>query len=292
MKIKIVSTAVILTAAAALLTFSACKKDQTPSNDLSSLGTNTPADYSMVTNESGNVDAMVEPAASGIMTFGFRWPIPSAWRFGRFNIGDLGPCATISFDTSGSSRSMTINYGTTGCQCWDGKTRSGEVMMSWTGPRVDSGNSFMINTSNYWVNSNKVAIHKVVTNGGLNSSGEPFFNVSENDSLTLDTTNQVITLTASRVRTWTGGFDTPQLLDDQYSITGSGNGIDRDGNAFSYNISNPLILHMDCPWIEAGTIDYTLPKFSQLSLDFGDGTCDNIATVDVNGTTHMIHLRW
>lgn len=292
MKIRIISTAVILTAGAALLTFSACKKDQTPASVLSTASLSAPTDNSMVTNESGNVDAMVEPAASAVMTFGFRWPIPFGWHHGRFNIGDLGPCTTISFDTTGDSRAITIDYGTTGCRCWDGKTRSGEIIMSWNGPRVDSGNSFMVNTNNYWVNSNKVAIHKVVTNEGLNSSGNPFFDVTENDTLTLDSTNQQITLSANRVRTWTSGFDTPQLLDDQYSITGNGSGTDRNGDPFSYTISNPLILHLDCPWIEAGTIDYMLTGFSQLSLDFGNGTCDNIATVNVNGMTHIIRLRW
>jgi hypothetical protein len=292
MKIKLVSSAVIITAAAALLTFSACKKDQTPASALTT-STSTPSDNSMLMSESNNVDAMIMPAATNIMTFGKRIPFPLGWRIGRnFDISQLGPCATISFDTVGGARSMIINYGTSGCECWDGKMRSGEILLTWNGRYIDSGSVFSVVTVNYWINSNKLDIHKTVTNNGVDSSGDPSFSIVDSDTLTLDTTNQIVTLNSNRLRTWTAGFNTLNPFDDTYSITGSGSGTDRNGNAFGFAITNPLIFKMDCPWIESGTIDFTTPAFSQLSLDYGNGTCDNIATLDENGTDYTIHLRW
>ena len=33
------------------------------------------------------------------------------------------------------------------------------------------------------------------------------------------------------------------------------------------------------------------PVKPQISIDFGDGTCDDLATVTINGKTHIIHLK-
>jgi hypothetical protein len=270
-----------ITFAAALCTLAllftiACKKDQTI------LSSDIPADNAVVTSESSQVDAMSYPVAGPALH------IPG---FSSFHPSDLGPCAVITFDTASNARTITIDYGS-GCTCWDGRTRSGQIVISWTGPYVQTGSSFGINSINYFVNNNKFAIHKTVVNSGDNAQSQPYFNVAESDTVTLDSTNQTITWTSNRVRTWTDGYSTPYVLaDDVYSITGSGNGTDRDGDAYTCTITNPLMVKFGCPWIEAGTFQFNSAKFSQLTIDFGTGTCDNEATVTLNGNTYNIHMR-
>src|ERR1051325_8808903 len=41
----------------------------------------------------------------------------------------LPPCATVTIDTSSSSKTITIDFGTTACLCsnWDGKYREGKI---------------------------------------------------------------------------------------------------------------------------------------------------------------------
>ena len=259
-----------------------CKKDQ------SILTSNIPADNATVTSESSQIDAMAYPVAGpalhlpGFGGFG---------GFGGFHTGDLGPCTTITFDTASDARTITIDYGT-GCTCWDGRTRSGQIIISWTGPYVQTGSSFYLTSNNYYVNNNKFAIHKSVVNSGVNAQGQPYFNVTESDTLTLDSTGQTITWLSNRVRTWTAGYTTPYvLLDDEYAISGSGGGTDRDGDAYTCTITNPLIVKFGCPWIEAGSFQFVSAKFSQLTVDFGSGSCDNAATVNINGNTYTIHMR-
>jgi hypothetical protein len=261
-----------------ILFFTACKKDQ------SIISSDIPSDNATVSSESSQIDAMAYPVAGPALH------IPG---FASFNAGDLGPCATITFDTASNARTITIDYGTTGCSCWDGRTRSGQIIISWTGPYVQTGSSFFVNSNNYYVNNNKFAIHKTVVNSGDNAQGEPYFNVTESDTVTLDSTQQTITWTSNRVRTWTAGYTTPYILaDDAYSISGSGSGTDRLGDAYTCTIVNPLIVKFGCPWIEAGSFQFNSSKFTQLTIDFGSAsTCDDIATVTLNGNTYTIRMR-
>lgn len=278
---KSISFATVLFIATLFLT-TACKKDQTL------LSSDIPADNATMTSESSQIDAMAYPVAGPALH------IPGFGGFGGFGLfhaGDLGPCTVITFDTASNARAITIDYGT-GCICWDQRTRSGQIIISWTGPYVQTGSSFYITSNNYFVNNNKFAMHKSVVNSGVNGQGQPYFNVTESDTLTLDSTQQTITWASNRVRTWTAGYTTPYvLLDDEYSISGSGRGTDRDGDAYTCTIVNPLIIKFGCPWIEAGSFAFDSTKFSQLTIDFGTGTCDNIATVTLNGNTYTIHMR-
>lgn len=57
-----------------------------------------------------------------------------------------------------------------------------------------------------------------------------------------------------------------------------------DGD-FDKVITNPLIKRDDCKYIVAGTIEFRKGDAILAIIDFGDGTCDNIATKTVDGET-------
>lgn len=57
-----------------------------------------------------------------------------------------------------------------------------------------------------------------------------------------------------------------------------------DGD-FEKVITNPLIKLDDCKYIVAGTIEFRKDGVVIAIIDFGDGTCDNIATKTVDGET-------
>ena len=92
------------------------------------------------------------------------------------------------------------------------------------------------------------------------------------------------------------GFDTPlDWTDDVYQITGSFNGYNWWGTPFTANITTPLIRKMSCHWIDTGVITIVPSAAHNRVLDFGNGTCDNQATVtiiDPDGTpTFNIYLH-
>lgn len=95
----------------------------------------------------------------------------------------------------------------------------------------------------------------------------------------------------NHVRTWNAGFDSPMvIIDDEYSITGTASGVNRNGNEYIHEITSPLIVKMNCRWITQGIVEFTVNSQTAV-LDYGDGACDRIANLSVNGNIYTINLR-
>ena len=55
-------------------------------------------------------------------------------------------------------------------------------------------------------------------------------------------------------------------------------------------ITQPLKITFVCPWIVSGTIEATPDDNFVRVLDYGNGTCDNNATITVDGNVYNIKL--
>jgi hypothetical protein len=206
-------------------------------------------------------------------------------------------CAVVTQDStvvgSVTTHSTTIDFGT-GCTGWDGKTRTGMILVNWTGHYKDSGSVRTITSSNYTVNGYSVAIHKSVTNEGMNASGQYWYNVVVGDSIHL-TADSVITWSGNRTRTWLAGYSSTNLSDDEYAIGGTTTLTRANGRTFTFSIESgsPLIVADACEYIEAGKVDITGSTITGTRvLNYGDTpNCDNLATVTINGHTYNIVLR-
>lgn len=196
-------------------------------------------------------------------------------------------CGTVTHATG----TFTIDFGSSNCLCTDGRYRRGKIIVTYTGNYIDSASTHTITFDNYYQNDNKVEGTKTVTNMGHNSSGQPYFNVTVNGSVTKPD-GTVITAAWTRVRTWVAGYATPiNWTDDIYNITGSGT-ITRPAGTVSVNITSPLVVALDCRWIEAGSITYTLASGATRVLNYGTTpACDASATLTTAaGTTIAITL--
>jgi hypothetical protein len=76
--------------------------------------------------------------------------------------------------------------------------------------------------------------------------------------------------------------------DNIFSITGSWTTTFATGTRTS-TIMQPLRIRMNCPHIVRGIIE-VVRNNNTATIDFGDGTCDNLATVTINGVTTIITL--
>ena len=94
-----------------------------------------------------------------------------------------------------------------------------------------------------------------------------------------------------REREWIAGEDTFYRHDDVYLITGTANGTSTGGFSFTMVITNPLRKEIGCRHMVSGTFEFTPGNRPVRILDYGDGECDNIATITVNGVTRTIYLR-
>lgn len=197
---------------------------------------------------------------------------------------------TVTIDTVAMPHTMLIDFGTTNCTATNGRSRRGKLMVTFTGRYRDAGTVITITPQDYYVNDNHVQGTKTVTNMGLNEDHHPYFNIVVDGTLTAADGSWTATHHAERVRTWTAGYDTPTSLDDTYSITGSGHGVNRNGVSYTVQITNPLIVAVGCPFIEQGTVQITPEDHAVRTIDYGNGTCDSTFTVSVNGHTYTVTI--
>jgi hypothetical protein len=194
------------------------------------------------------------------------------------------PCnVIITLDTLNSVKTVTVDYGTTNCDCNDGKTRRGKIVTTFTGQYIAPGTVITHTPVDYYVNDIKYDGSKTVTNMGLNGTGQPYFNV-QIDGTATKTDGEVVTYTSTRVRTWVQGFTTPtDRFDDQYSISGNATGSFSNGGGYTAQITNPLLVKVGCPFPISGTLEMTPINKPVRTIDYGQGTCDYSFTVTVNG---------
>ncbi|MBC7693976.1 MAG: hypothetical protein H7141_00875 [Burkholderiales bacterium] len=88
------------------------------------------------------------------------------------------------------------------------------------------------------------------------------------------------------------GFNTKNNeSDDVIAITGNSSGVNREGKAFTTNITSALTKKSNCKWITSGTLDLTPEGFKTRTVDYGAGNCDDDATYTVNGQTIAFKLK-
>lgn len=202
----------------------------------------------------------------------------------------LSTCSTVLVDTV--ARIITIDFGTTNCMCADGKNRRGKIVINYTGRYKEAGSVHTITFDNYYVNDNKVEGTNTVTNMGMNTSGNYYYNISIIGSIIKADGSGTISWTSSRVRTWITGYSTPTRSDDKYSITGSASGTTADGDAFTATISDALTIDLSCTHkITAGSIIFNKIGGIDRTINFGSGACDNTFTISAAGRTRTLTFR-
>ena len=171
-----------------------------------------------------------------------------------------------------------IDYGTVGCAGIDGIPRTGKIDIT-----LAKRWSKLNNTATIVLNGYKY--------GNVSYSGT--VTVSRPDSLTLTST---ITNGHCTDGTWNIDYSGTKTIVktaglDQYSITGSSSGKNREGRNFSTNIISPLVKKGSCKFITSGVLELTPDGFKTRTVDFGNGNCDDQATFTVNGQTVTFTMK-
>lgn len=179
-----------------------------------------------------------------------------------------------------------IDYGTSGCAGVDGIVRTGKINITTAKRWSKFGNTVTVDLVGYKF-------------GNVTYSGQ--ITISKPDSVTI--TTEVINghctdgtwnidYAATKTLKQIAGYSTKNdLTDDEYSISGTSSGKNRDGRNFTTTITSPLIKKASCKWITSGTLDLTPDGYKTRTVDFGNGTCDDDATFTVNGQTVAFKLK-
>ena len=185
-------------------------------------------------------------------------------------------------------KTVTIDFGT-GCLGRDGKLRKGKIVTIYTNRMLIPGAKISTSFVDYFVDSFKIEGTHITEN--TSTSNMQGLKVSVIDGKILNTNN-------GNWRKWNStknvlqieGNGTPNFpLDDVYKITGGARGSNSFGHNWASAIVEPLIKKFTCRWIVKGTVHLVRDSREAL-LDYGNGNCDNVAIIYINGVGHRITL--
>lgn len=198
---------------------------------------------------------------------------------------------------------VVIDFGTVGCPGPDGRVRKGKIIIHYTDRLTVPGAVATTTFDRFFVDAiNVEGTHKIT-----NISGTPVppaniarkFKVEVINGKLTKPNGDYIEWNSIKTITQIEGLITPDFpRDDVFKIEGSANGKVRRGNLlvrWESTITEPLIRRLTCRWIVRGkirTVRANLPNNSRwvAVLDFGNGICDNLATLTINGITRQITL--
>lgn len=194
---------------------------------------------------------------------------------------------------------IVIDFGVNGCLGRDGHKRYGKIITEYTGPLTIPGNSATTVFAGFKFDSISVEGKHKVSNTTALGGNQRQFTIDVTDAKLTKPNGNYSLWTSNRVITQIEGNGTPFLpIDDIFRITGSAHGRVKHGNlitAWKSEIGEPLIKKFTCRWISKGTIRVKRETQSsnaqwEALLDYGQGNCDFLATLTINGVTRQIQL--
>lgn len=194
--------------------------------------------------------------------------------------GILG-CANVTITpVSGFPKNIVIDFGT-GCTSPYGVTRKGIVNVTLTDSVRKPGSKAVMTFNNYYVNGYKKEGTITWTNTSL-PGGKSWERKVENGKITAPDGRYWFHEGVKNV-VQTAGVATPlNLLDDVFSITGTHTVTNAAGATRQVTTPEALQKKTVCENIDKGKLKIQGPNHFAI-IDFGDGTCDRVATISIDG---------
>jgi len=192
---------------------------------------------------------------------------------------------------------VVLDFGNPGCTGNDGHLRSGKIITEYTGRLIYPGAIATTTFDGFYIDNVHVeGIHKITNTSSGTTNRQ--FTVTVRDAKLTRPNGDYTKWKSDKVITQIEGFITADFRDDIFSITGSAQGQVKRGNllvGWESSVTEPLIKRFTCRWIVKGRIRTirinSLPNSPWIAvLDFGNGNCDNLAIITINGVSHQITL--
>jgi hypothetical protein len=204
-------------------------------------------------------------------------------------VNNIIPCATITITpATGFPKTIVIDFGTSCTH--NGITRSGKINILLTDSVRKTGSIATMTFTNYFVNLYKV------------EGTYKWTNTSTPNTRSWDRVTTAGKITAPDGRYWnhegsrsvtqTAGVGTATPTDDIFSVFPGTHTVTNSSNiSRTCTILEALQRKVACSNIDKGKIKVQGPNH-YATIDFGDGTCDNLATLSIDGRTpRTITLR-
>jgi hypothetical protein len=182
-------------------------------------------------------------------------------------------------------KTVTMDYGT-GCTDSDGKNKTGKLMLK-VGKFWETGSSIQAIFENYSEDGIKLeGTYSIVNNSTFGVHNLTF--IADNIKIT-GTDGKTIAYNIRQTHKQVGGTFNANFFDDVYEITTEMSSTLPDGTKVSWASSAPLKKTNVCWWVQKGTGTIKVND-TPMTIDFGNDTCDNDATLTIGGIVHKIKL--
>lgn len=203
-----------------------------------------------------------------------------------------GDLPTVSIDTAAAGYPITIviDYGE-GIETDHGKVIKGKVTVVINGDKNTDGSTREITYANCVVDT--ISINGTSTEKFIGDNTTSRKITTSSDVTFAITDGATFVRKGDEITEWLAGVSTPKdPIDDKVIVTGAVT-VDNttDNISYSKTITTGLVKLGDCRHIVSGTVEYKQAGSVIGTLDYGDGTCDNIATLVVGDTTTEVTLK-
>ncbi len=187
-------------------------------------------------------------------------------------------------------RNWTFDYGTENCESVFGNEKRGMIHVSLSDWWKNEGSFREITFEDFYINDNKMEGVKTILNIGLNENGNLSFTKKVTDAKLTYADGTSMTWACEKLSEQVEGAETILFADNVWSVTGTGSGVDLDGNNYTMQITSALIYKNGCFYPVSGIVEISTEGQELKVINYGDGECDNIITVTVGDVTETVEL--
>ncbi|MCS5491201.1 hypothetical protein [Algoriphagus limi] len=196
-------------------------------------------------------------------------------------------CAGVSVDINDDQKIITIDFGD-GCTSPSGIVRKGKITITYNQNFLFPGATVTTNFIGYEVNGLQVSGVRTLVNQAIDLvNNQITLKVSMENGQVTWPDNTFVTYNTDQERVVKLGASGYEI-----SITGTANGQSREGFPYSSTVSSDLIVKQDC--VETGVLIPTAGLMElnyrgfQLTIDYGQGSCDKTILITYPGGTKEI----
>lgn len=208
----------------------------------------------------------------------------------------LPVCATITTVLTNDTFTKTVDFGVDGCSLPNGNMVKGKIIISFSKNFLTPSKTISYTLVGFYHNGKLIEGNKTITHElkstDLFATLHPVSTHAVDVKITFPD-GKVYSRIGTRVREMVEGFATIGNWEDNvflvwgYNVTTFPNGA-----KYTFTITTPLRIALSCkmPFPVKGVIE-VVKNDAKAALDYGNGDCDKLANITINGVTKEIMLR-
>ena len=207
-------------------------------------------------------------------------------------------CATVTFEFASDNSLavphgyITIDFGT-GCTDAKDNVRKGKIKVEFKGRRFSPNAQIITTLIGYSINGIAMEGVRTVTNTSASLESNPKFTITVVGGKATWPDGTSATREVNRTREWVRATNPSN---DQWIVTGTGAGTNREGKTFQMEITKPLVYKRECGTSHKMHLAVEGTKVLKvdgktITIDFGNGACDKLITITINGKSKEIEVK-